>query len=301
MVAAAGDAGSSDCYDPNPPVDDTDTSLQVDDPADQPYVTGVGGTSLTSAGANAPSESVWNNSLGAGGGGVSTVFPAPSWQSGVGATHREVPDVSASADPEWGDVVYWEGTWGIVGGTSQASPLWAALVAVGNQGCAARSGLLNPALYSATTGSFNDITVGGNDLVTPGGTHYPATTGYDLASGWGTPRAPGLMTVLSGSSTGCPALTGLSAHSGPAVGGQHRGHQRNRIRLLDPDRALRKPNRHRDRPYPQLDHGDRTRRHLRRPDPGDGHHLRSVRRDDTAGAGRDLHLRLPPGDRGPSG
>ncbi len=81
VFAASGDSGSSDCYNPsaNPP--DTDPNLYVDDPADQPDVTGVGGTSLTDV-SDPPVERVWNEGLGggSGGGGVSMDFVAPSWQ-----------------------------------------------------------------------------------------------------------------------------------------------------------------------------------------------------------------------------
>ena len=237
VFAASGDAGSSDCYDPA--VDDFNTQLSVDDPADQPDVTGAGGTSMASA-STPPVESVWNDGTGAGGGGVSKDFAAPSWQSGpgvvnsatldtCGAAHnqqcREVPDVSASADPSHGDVIFFSGRWQPIGGTSAAAPLWAALAAVGNQGCQAAAGLINPALYAAgSTGvpPFNDITSGNNSIVDPPPESgpYPATAHYDLASGWGSPIGGALLSVFSGSASGCPALTGLSSGSGPAVGGQ---------------------------------------------------------------------------------
>ena len=117
------------------------TTLVVDDPASQPYVVGVGGTSLTvnaATGAYA-SEAVWNDGLGngAGGGGVSTVWPIPSWQTNVSTvyskTHRNVPDVSLNADPDTGYSIYYNGQWTIYGGTSCAAPLWAAFTARVNQ------------------------------------------------------------------------------------------------------------------------------------------------------------------------
>jgi hypothetical protein len=239
VMAAAGDSGSSDCY--FPPHDDN-PALSVDDPADQPNVTGVGGTTLTSAAPDAPTESVWNGgpSIGAGGGGNSVDFAAPSWQQipeaqshstlytcGSGSQQcREVPDVSASSDPDHGDVIFFDGQWQRFGGTSAAAPLWAALTAVANQGCATPAGFLNQQLYAAGAGPqppFNDITVGNNDLFDPGAPPssavYPATTHYDLASGWGTPRAAAVMGLLSGSSAGCPSVTGLAPDSGPATGG----------------------------------------------------------------------------------
>jgi Pro-kumamolisin, activation domain/IPT/TIG domain len=237
VFAASGDSGSSDCYDPA--ADDFNTQLSVDDPADQPDVTGAGGTSMTSD-STPPVESVWNNGSGAGGGGVSKDFAAPSWQTGPGVVNsatvdtcgtahnqqcREVPDVSASADPGHGDAIFFSGRWEPIGGTSAAAPLWAALAAVGNQGCLTPAGLINPALYTAgSTGTppFNDITGGNNSILDPppGSGPYPAAAHYDLASGWGSPIGGALLSVFSGSASGCPALTGLSSASGPAVGGQ---------------------------------------------------------------------------------
>ena len=229
VLAASGDSGSTDCWSYASP----DTHLAVDDPADQPDVTGVGGTTLTSATPGAPTETVWDDPPNGGGGGNSSDFVAPGYQQepaarstdtsyACGRSHdqqcREVPDVSASADPNHGDIDFWAGSWGTVGGTSQAAPLWAALVADTDQGCADPAGLLGPALYGpGAAGSFNDITSGTNALF--GGSDYTARVGYDLASGWGTPRAAQLLTLLSGSAAGCPTVTSVSPASGPAVGG----------------------------------------------------------------------------------
>ena len=165
VVAASGDSGSTDCYPTNPP-----TAITVDDPADQPDVTGVGGTSLLSAG-TPPTETVWNNLYGATGGGVSSDFGQPAWQAGPGvdapqatsecaalgrSSCREVPDVSASADPAHGYSIYCTAApgcqgrgWQVVGGTSGASPLWAAMLALIDQHLGSSAGLVNPVLYSA--------------------------------------------------------------------------------------------------------------------------------------------------------
>jgi subtilase family serine protease len=236
VLAASGDSGSSDCsISGGGPFE-----LAVDDPAAQPDVTGVGGTSLTSAAPDAPTESVWNDTpfgqLDAGGGGNSTTFVAPTWQQvpaarsgntsfSCGSTApfnqqcREVPDVSASADPNHGDVVFFEGGWHPFGGTSQAAPMWAALVADTNQGCAAPAGLLGPALYgSGASAAFHDVTTGNNNIVGQP-SMFPAAAGYDLASGWGSPNATALLGLLSGAPSGCPVVTGLSPSSGPATGG----------------------------------------------------------------------------------
>ncbi len=219
VVAAAGDSGSEACT-------PASSALAVDDPASQPYVTGVGGTDLTAVGPP-PTETVWNTgSAGGGGGGISTAWAMPAWQSGPGVVSslssgapcaassgycREVPDVTASADPNHGYVVYYSGTatgttgWQAMGGASAAAPLWAAIVALTDSGCAStgnKVGFLNPALYMAGSASvrpFNDITTGNNDILGTNGGLYPATTGYDMASGLGSPIASSLFPDL------CPA------------------------------------------------------------------------------------------------
>ena len=215
IFAAAGDDGSEDCYSPSN--GSLDTSLAVDDPGSQPEVTSVGGTSLSSV--SPVTETVWNDCLnagtscassgGAGGGGISSVWPMPSWQSGKGVTNsfsssapcsggttdcREVPDVSASADSTYGYLNYYNGSWSGSGGTSGAAPLWAAVVALASQACGTTTGLgpLNPTIYAlgaSSPGDFNDVTSGNNDLTNTNNGDYPATTGYDLATGWGTPTA----------------------------------------------------------------------------------------------------------------
>ena len=139
IFAAAGDSGA----------DDNGSSLSVDDPASQPYMVGVGGTKLTTAspGGAYSSETTWNNgsaSNGAGGGGISTVWSIPSYQSGVvttaskgSTTKRNVPDVSLNADPNSGYAIYYNGGWVVYGGTSCAAPLWSAFTALVNQKLAA--------------------------------------------------------------------------------------------------------------------------------------------------------------------
>ena len=228
MFAASGDSGSSDCYNPTSP---GLTQLAVDDPADQPDVTGVGGTSLISGGSGL-TETAWSPDPDASGGGNSIDFVAPVWQQVPAARSadttytcgspekqcREVPDVAASADPAEGDIIYWDGNWQTFGGTSAAAPLWGALVADTDQGCATPAGLLGPDLYATgATGAFNDIDVGGNGIF--GGTQFAARAGYDLVTGWGSPRAVALLGLLSGAPAGCPAVSGLTPASGPAAGG----------------------------------------------------------------------------------
>ncbi len=215
VVAASGDDGSTDC---GAPTGNQSPVSTVDDPGSQPYVTSVGGTALTALGPP-PTESVWNNADGASGGGISSNWAMPAYQSDAPASLgvikpysspgpcgaptgycREVPDVSADADPNTGLVIDWgsSGGWTSVGGTSLAAPLWAALVALTDAWptCNAHPvGFLNPALYSiAGSGGYasalNDVTRGDNHLPSIANWwRYPATVGYDLASGLGSPDA----------------------------------------------------------------------------------------------------------------
>ena len=212
VIAAAGDAGSSDCQ----PVDGTKT-LSVDDPASQPYVTAVGGTYVTSF--NPFHEEVWNDGAGAGGGGVSSVFPRPNWQSAPGmdsGTMRQVPDLSLTADPRVGFPTYYNGHWTTYGGTSIGAPILSGLLAVAAQSCAtARFGFINPMLYAmAQRGvGFRDVTEGSNDLFNTGA--YAAAAGYDMASGLGSPDPQTFATAL------CPtqpsAITSTATSSSTSI------------------------------------------------------------------------------------
>lgn len=238
IVAAAGDDGSEDCYGDSSGVL---TGLAVDDPASDPLVTGVGGTSISAIGP-APTETAWNSGAaatggGAGGGGVSNVWLMPAYQRlaasslnlitsyssksscyGGKSYCREVPDVSADADENHGYVMYYSGAytdaaakvggyngWQSVGGTSAAAPLWAALVAEANasSACASRRmGLMNGALYRLASKSqstyFNDVTSGNNDMLDAHSGRYPAHSGYDMATGLGSPIASSLAPALCG-------------------------------------------------------------------------------------------------------
>jgi len=214
VFAAAGDTGSEGCE-----RSDRSTGLATLDQGSQPFVTSVGGTSLSALGP-APTETVWNESArgaGAGGGGISSVWPMPSWQSGPGVVNsystgtpcragsgycREVPDVAADADLYGGYVIYYGGGWWDIGGTSAATPLWAAMIAdiLSSESPGARVGFLNPLLYwgaAGGSGLFNDITVGNNDYSDVHNGTYPATRGYDMATGLGTPKALGLETLIA--------------------------------------------------------------------------------------------------------
>jgi len=215
IFVATGDSGSEGC--------DGSSLLAVDDAASQPFVTAVGGTALTTPGPPT-GESVWNDGGGGGaGGGISQYWAMPGYQTALGVNSlssgapcgaasgycRELPDVSADASPSTGYRVFY-GSWGTVGGTSAAAPVWAGLTALadasGTGGCSAATplGFLNPQLYRIAAGpgyasAFNDVVTGNNN---PAGTgDYPATAGYDMATGLGTPIAtdgalPGLVAQL---------------------------------------------------------------------------------------------------------
>ncbi len=194
-------------------------NLAVSDPASQPYVTAVGGTSLQAIGP-APTETTWNDQLhyaeGAGGGGISKTFTMPAYQQALGTVSgssgtpcanssgdcREVPDVSADADPSTGYVIYDSG-WMAIGGTSGAAPLWAAVlsVAASADGNTDGYGAMNPILYTLAGQSpgtyLNDITTGNNDYNGTDGEQFAATSGYDMATGLGTPVTSALATGLT--------------------------------------------------------------------------------------------------------
>jgi hypothetical protein len=203
VVAASGDDGSSDCY-----LATGSTAKAVDDPASQPYVTGVGGTTMTTSGSTS-TQTTWGNADGGTGGGVSSRWAPVVYQGGVATTtKRAVPDVAALADPAHGYPVYFQDDSqsaapipGIVGGTSAAAPTWAAAIVQANAGSACqangRVGFLNNALYRAARGSypadFWDVTSGNNSVHATG---YTAAAGYDEVTGLGSPREAGLTSAL---------------------------------------------------------------------------------------------------------
>jgi kumamolisin len=196
VVAAAGDAGSSDGL--------TDPVASVDFPASSPYVLGCGGTRLLATSGTIASETVWNDGTGGGatGGGVSAFFPVPSWQTAAGVPAsvdpgailgRGVPDVAGDADPETGYRVFIDGAAAVYGGTSAVAPLWAALIALSGAALGRQVGYLNPLLYQslAAGGVCHDITKGNNGS-------YTAGVGWDACTGWGSPDGERLLAALRG-------------------------------------------------------------------------------------------------------
>jgi hypothetical protein len=263
VIAAAGDSGSSDCGTDGEHA--VKPSLSVDDPASQPYVLGIGGTSVPTG--ISPTESAWNDGPagGAGGGGLSQSWTAPSWQvdsavprfanptvissaeehSGArfcapdASICREVPDVSAAADPEAGAItVFYNGSWTAEGGTSSSAPLWAAMLGdtASSAACQADDssghglGFATPLLYAVASdpatyaASFHDVTAGTNAIVPGSDGLYPATAGYDMATGLGSPQltgpgdTPGLAEALCAAATPSePTIERLSPTTVPVT------------------------------------------------------------------------------------
>jgi hypothetical protein len=206
VLAATGDWGASG---------EGDTGLVAMYPATDPLVTAVGGTmgdpwpqGLQAADGSYGGEQAWNESDGTGygatGGGPSQIFGAPAYQSGTGYAKRTVPDVSYNASFTAGVVVVFQGLHGLLGGTSASTPQWAGVLALANQARAnAGAGPLGPAnaaLYAVAQqhpDAFHDITAGDNtsDPRFPG---FSAGSGYDLATGLGTPDVAKLVSYLIG-------------------------------------------------------------------------------------------------------
>ncbi|WP_234535543.1 S53 family peptidase [Streptomyces shenzhenensis] len=203
VVAASGDSGSSDCE----PATGS-SSAAVDDPASQPYVTGVGGTTMNGSGSSA-TQAAWNSGGAGSGGGVSARWKPTVYQGGVATTTmRAVPDVAALADPGAGYPIYYlDDTQsasplpGIIGGTSGAAPTWAAAIVQANASGACQTngqvGFLNDAVYRAGRSDypsgFWDVTSGNNSVFATG---FTAVAGYDEVTGLGAPKEAGLITSV---------------------------------------------------------------------------------------------------------
>jgi hypothetical protein len=281
IVAAAGDSGAADCDSPATPTSIVEVAthgLAVDAPASLPYVTGMGGTEFnegtgnywnaatsasgdisTSALSYIP-EMVWNdtsstNGLSAGGGGASTFFSKPTWQTGTGVPNdsaRDVPDLSLDASPEHDGYLYCvEGscmsgfrtvssnpnlnnTLTVAGGTSFGAPTFAGIVALINQqmNTPKGQGNVNYVLYpmaASTPAAFHDIAVGNNIVPCEADSPncpanpplqfgYSAGVGYDQASGLGSIDVYNLVTAWKSASSGnLPAPT-LTAPANGAIG-----------------------------------------------------------------------------------
>ncbi len=238
LLVASGDSGSEACSANNNSPNWLRLSVNI--PASDPFATGVGGSTLYTtdggtaaryAPGNTPAEGLWNDNDGATGGGISTLYGMPSFQSSAsaslglvnsantgsacGATSpcREVPDVSADADPETGYqffVTSGAREWMTIGGTSAAAPLWAALFALTNADSACHGitvGDANPSLYSlagsAYAANFRDVNsanplsgLGDNDFTGSVPGDWPVAPGYDMGTGLGSPLGSALAASL---------------------------------------------------------------------------------------------------------
>jgi subtilase family serine protease len=214
-------------------------STSEDFPSDDPYITQVGGTTLTTTGpgGNWVSETVWNDgcfrrncdSCSASSGGISTSYSIPSYQQGISmsanqgsTTMRNVPDVAMVGDNVAFVADNGQQETGV--GTSFATPLWAAFIALVNQQALTygqpTAGFLNPAIYAIGNGAnypsaFHDITTG-NNTTTCSPSQFFAGDGYDLSTGWGTPNGGGLISALTCAFT-------IATSSAPSGGGSTSG------------------------------------------------------------------------------
>lgn len=216
ITVAAGDDGSTDGL--------TDGANHVDFPASSPHVLACGGTKLVGTGSTISSEVVWNElsvNEGATGGGVSDVFPLPSWQANANVPAstqngggRGVPDVSGDADPSTGYVIRVDGQTSVIGGTSAVAPLWAGLIALANAQNGTSAGFIQPAIYgSGGSAAFNDITSGTNYTGTPVG--FTAGPGWDACTGLGSPIGSKVIALINPSTNGSakaatPSSSGVS-------------------------------------------------------------------------------------------
>jgi subtilase family serine protease len=199
VFVAAGDTGAYTCQEAS----DTNHSLSVSWPSSSPFAVSVGGTALsvTTTGAYA-GETAWDDTLEqiGGGGGLSLDYNRPSWQAGPGVVsqfstgRRQLPDVAAAADPWSGWDTYTGGAMTVAGGTSAATPFWTASMAMiaeyARQHGAGQLGFVDPMLYAIAARpqqapAFHDVTVGANR-------YYPASRGWDFATGLGSPEVANL-------------------------------------------------------------------------------------------------------------
>jgi subtilase family serine protease len=275
VVSASGDAGSTACFGETGLTTAQQETLAVSFPPSSQYVIALGGTEFPAADVASTNttywksasgsdvvgsalsyipEQVWNDDsssggLASGGGGVSTLTPRPSWQSGVSGipsgSYRLVPDISLSASAKNAGFLYCSsdsrtGVTGscsngfrdsnstyltVAGGTSFGAPIFAGMLAIINQKeNSTGQGVANSTLYSLAANSttyssvFHDITAGGNQCTaganycsTAGASEYSASTGYDLASGLGSVDFYNLLVAWPASSSLVATTTNLSA------------------------------------------------------------------------------------------
>lgn len=269
VIAASGDDGSTDCYEDTDLTASQREALAVDYPASSPYVTGIGGTEFSgdtsdssaywesASGSDVISsalkyipEEAWNDDsstdgIGSGGGGKSSLFSKPSWQTGVSGIPsdgmRDVPDISldASADHDGYLICSSDETetgitgscsngfrnasayLTVFGGTSFGAPIFSGMLAILNQKLnSTGQGVINSTLYAMASDSttyasaFHDVTSGSNKCTagssycdSAGESEYAATTGYDQATGLGSVDFDELLTNWPTSTSSDSSLT----------------------------------------------------------------------------------------------
>ena len=184
VFAASGDNGNKD----------DGRTISVDYPASDPFVCACGATNITSL--SPLTETGWQYA----GGGASTIFAIPSWQSsvpGIAGSKRVVPDVAALGGTP-GFTVTADGKTGAVEGTSCVTPLFAGLTAILNQMIGKPIGYVNPLFYKQAK-AFNDIIVGSNG--------FSCAPGWDPVTGLGSPNGVALLAALQGTSPPTPTPT----------------------------------------------------------------------------------------------
>ncbi|HEY5346033.1 MAG TPA: protease pro-enzyme activation domain-containing protein [Verrucomicrobiae bacterium] len=229
--------GDSDAF----PSGFVDNSSNTTTPSSSPYITQVGGTTLSTPGGGGAysSETVWNRNNGIGSsGGISTYYSIPIWQQGINSflsnggsvTARNIPDVALTA--EYCYVKYGNGSGGSFGGTSCAAPLWAGFMALVNQQAVTNgqlsAGFINPAIYEIANESdynavFHDTTVGNNTNTTSTNAFF-AVPNYDLCTGLGSPNGTNFINALLNpdplvvvSNAGFNALGTITENSNPTA------------------------------------------------------------------------------------
>jgi kumamolisin len=190
VFVSSGDAGSN----PDQTGHNQGTITQAEYESSDPFVIGVGGTSLKLASnGGVADEAAWSS----GGGGKSIYFSRPSWQTAPGApavTQRMVPDVSLAADPDEGAFLVLHGKVTQIGGTSWSAPVWAGFCALINEARARVQKpalpFLNPLIYPLVDTCLRDINKGTNGA-------FDAGPGYDLVTGLGVPNVKALIQALA--------------------------------------------------------------------------------------------------------
>ena len=236
LFASSGDQGAAQMT-----CDGKSWVRAVSSPANDPLVSGVGGTELHAADycfaslgcdpAKSPApgayagEIAWNEfGSESTGGGYSVIFDAPAFQAGAtNAKARAVPDIAYNAAIYHGVLVYWQGDVWLFGGTSAGAPQWSAITAISNQVAGKRLGYLNAAFYRLRqtpqnyAASFHDVTSGNNAVVEADidGNAVPidgfaATSNWDATTGIGSPKAERLVGRLIGSVSPADATAALA-------------------------------------------------------------------------------------------